>query len=196
MACGRPAVCGSAGAHCNGCPRPAAPSSSIWRPAAGCSCVGIRPGAASGTATCNRLGTDYSLIRILLTVVHPSHCSWIASIDSRLYREMPNLQTSRWHTPLGSMMMLMLMAGQVMASWPATFLMGPGAASGVALINSVGSVGGFLGPYILGRTPAKLMLCSPTTHANPVVDGALVPYVMSLSTICLQLVLPLQQHRK
>lgn len=37
-----------------------------------------------------------------------------------------------------------------MASWPATFLLGPGAASGVALINSVGSVGGFLGPYILG----------------------------------------------
>lgn len=35
--------------------------------------------------------------------------------------------------------------------------MGPGAASGVALINSVGSVGGFLGPYILG---------APTSHAD------------------------------
>ena len=49
------------------------------------------------------------------------------------------------------------MPSQVMASWPATFLMGPGAASGVALINSVGSVGGFLGPYILG---------APTSHAD------------------------------
>ena len=54
-----------------------------------------------------------------------------------------------------------------MASWPATFLMGPGAASGVALINSVGSVGGFLGPYILGAL---------TTHHDDFTPDASLPY--------------------
>ena len=39
---------------------------------------------------------------------------------------------------------------QVMASWPATFLRDSGAATGVALINSIGSIGGFMGPYIIG----------------------------------------------
>ncbi len=38
----------------------------------------------------------------------------------------------------------------VLASWPATFLKGSGAASGVALINSIGSIGGMLGPYLIG----------------------------------------------
>ena len=38
----------------------------------------------------------------------------------------------------------------VMASWPATFLQGPAAATGVALINSVGSVGGMIGPALIG----------------------------------------------
>jgi len=35
-------------------------------------------------------------------------------------------------------------------SWPATFLKGAQAAIGFAWINSVGSLGGFLGPFILG----------------------------------------------
>ncbi|BDA50069.1 Putative tartrate transporter [Coccomyxa sp. Obi] len=43
----------------------------------------------------------------------------------------------------------------VMASWPATFLKDAGAATGVALINSVGSIGGFLGPYIIGAIKDK-----------------------------------------
>ena len=38
----------------------------------------------------------------------------------------------------------------VMASWPATFLQGPAAATGVALINSVGSIGGMIGPALIG----------------------------------------------
>jgi ACS family tartrate transporter-like MFS transporter len=30
------------------------------------------------------------------------------------------------------------------------FLRGPAAAGGIALINSIGAVGGFVGPYLLG----------------------------------------------
>jgi ACS family tartrate transporter-like MFS transporter len=33
---------------------------------------------------------------------------------------------------------------------PTSFLHGPAAAAGIALINSVGNVGGFVGPYALG----------------------------------------------
>lgn len=35
-------------------------------------------------------------------------------------------------------------------SWPALFLSGPEAAAGFALINSIGALGGFLGPYAVG----------------------------------------------
>lgn len=35
-------------------------------------------------------------------------------------------------------------------SWPRIFLQGPAAATGVALINSVGNCGGMVGPYVLG----------------------------------------------
>lgn len=38
----------------------------------------------------------------------------------------------------------------IMASWPATFLHATAAATGCATINSVGSLGGFLGPYLTG----------------------------------------------
>ncbi|KAL4428103.1 hypothetical protein ABPG75_002192 [Micractinium tetrahymenae] len=36
-------------------------------------------------------------------------------------------------------------------SWPAVFLSGEQAAAGFAFINSVGAVGGFIGPFLLGR---------------------------------------------
>eukprot|EP00951_Prasinocladus_malaysianus_P007960 scaffold57314_cov45-Prasinocladus_malaysianus.AAC.2 len=35
-------------------------------------------------------------------------------------------------------------------SWPATFLKGSDAAGGYALVNSLGSVGGFVGPVVIG----------------------------------------------
>lgn len=38
----------------------------------------------------------------------------------------------------------------VFMSWPRTFLHGAAAATGVALINSVGNCGGMVGPYVLG----------------------------------------------
>jgi ACS family tartrate transporter-like MFS transporter len=34
---------------------------------------------------------------------------------------------------------------------PTAFLSGPAAAAGIALINSVGNLGGFAGPYLIGR---------------------------------------------
>ncbi len=35
-------------------------------------------------------------------------------------------------------------------SLPAAFLSGPAAAAGIALVNSIGNVGGFVGPYVVG----------------------------------------------
>ena len=35
-------------------------------------------------------------------------------------------------------------------SLPASFLSGPAAAAGIALVNSIGNVGGFVGPYLVG----------------------------------------------
>lgn len=38
----------------------------------------------------------------------------------------------------------------IMYSYPATFLQGAAAATGVALINSIANVGGMIGPYLIG----------------------------------------------
>lgn len=38
----------------------------------------------------------------------------------------------------------------VLFAWPATFLHGKAAAAGSALINSMGGVGGFVGPTLIG----------------------------------------------
>lgn len=48
----------------------------------------------------------------------------------------------------------------VFMSWPRIFLQGPAAATGVALINSVGNCGGMVGPYVLG------MRCHEPTVGN------------------------------
>ena len=39
-------------------------------------------------------------------------------------------------------------------SWPASFLSGPAAATGFAVINSCGSIGGFVGPFLIGALTA------------------------------------------
>lgn len=44
---------------------------------------------------------------------------------------------------------LLLVAGPL-HSWPATFLQGNAAAAGTALINSMGALGGFIGPALIG----------------------------------------------
>jgi MFS transporter, ACS family, tartrate transporter len=60
------------------------------------------------------------------------------------------------HSPLLGLFALSLAAigiwGTLGAFWamPTTFLHGAAAAAGIALINSVGNVGGFVGPYALG----------------------------------------------
>ncbi|KAK9814550.1 hypothetical protein WJX72_007741 [[Myrmecia] bisecta] len=43
----------------------------------------------------------------------------------------------------------------VMASWPATYLSGPAAATAAALINSIGSIGGVVGPILIGELKEK-----------------------------------------
>jgi ACS family tartrate transporter-like MFS transporter len=42
--------------------------------------------------------------------------------------------------------------GSKPAFWPlpSTFLTGVGAAAGIAMVNSIGNLGGFVGPYIVG----------------------------------------------
>lgn len=45
----------------------------------------------------------------------------------------------------------------IMYSYPATFLQGAAAATGVALINSIANIGGMIGPYLIGRV---LCLCA------------------------------------
>ena len=39
----------------------------------------------------------------------------------------------------------------IMYSYPATFLQGAAAATGVALINSIANIGGMIGPYLIGQ---------------------------------------------
>jgi ACS family tartrate transporter-like MFS transporter len=35
-------------------------------------------------------------------------------------------------------------------TWPTSFLRGTAAAGGIALVNSIGNVGGFAGPFLIG----------------------------------------------
>lgn len=66
------------------------------------------------------------------------------------------LIVGRVHSPALSIALLALMALGIDSffgpfwSLPNRFLTGIGAASGIALINSVGNLGGFVGPYVIG----------------------------------------------
>jgi ACS family tartrate transporter-like MFS transporter len=66
------------------------------------------------------------------------------------------LVVGRVHSPAISIALLALMALGIDSffgpfwSLPNRFLAGIGAASGIALINSVGNLGGFVGPYVIG----------------------------------------------
>jgi MFS transporter, ACS family, tartrate transporter len=65
------------------------------------------------------------------------------------------------HSPFFSVVLLSLMALGIYAfypiffSLPSEFLTGFSAASGIALINSVANLGGFVGPYAIGAISAK-----------------------------------------
>jgi D-galactonate transporter len=61
------------------------------------------------------------------------------------------------HTPISALISLSLAAIGIFSAipvfWalPTAFLSGTAAAGGIALINSVGNLGGFIGPYLMGR---------------------------------------------
>jgi nitrate/nitrite transporter NarK len=60
------------------------------------------------------------------------------------------------HSPVASIALLTVMAAGIYSflgpfwALPNQFLTGYAAASGIALINSVGNLGGFVGPYAIG----------------------------------------------
>jgi len=62
----------------------------------------------------------------------------------------------RYIAPIAAFLSLVCAAASVWAfhapfmSWPAVFLRGQEAATGFAVINSIGSIGGFIGPFLLG----------------------------------------------
>jgi sugar phosphate permease len=62
----------------------------------------------------------------------------------------------RYIAPIAAFLSLVCAAAFVWAfhapfmSWPAVFLRGQEAATGFAVINSIGSIGGFIGPFLLG----------------------------------------------
>ena len=59
--------------------------------------------------------------------------------------------------PIGKMILFSIagfgMFGAQPCFWalPATFLSGPSAAAGLAMVNSLGNLSGFFGPYVMGR---------------------------------------------
>jgi MFS transporter, ACS family, tartrate transporter len=66
------------------------------------------------------------------------------------------------HSPAGSLLALSVAAAGIWGTlgpfWtlPTAFLSGTAAAGGIALINSVGNLGGFLGPYLVGLLKESL----------------------------------------
>ena len=49
----------------------------------------------------------------------------------------------------------------IMYSYPATFLQGAAAATGVALINSIANIGGMIGPYLIGLCQLRVHIWPP-----------------------------------
>jgi ACS family tartrate transporter-like MFS transporter len=54
---------------------------------------------------------------------------------------------------------------------PAAFLTGAGAAAGIAVINSVGNIGGFIGPSVLG---VAVKITGSTGAGLVIIGGCLV----------------------
>jgi ACS family tartrate transporter-like MFS transporter len=79
---------------------------------------------------------------------HVAWCTWTAAAGFAL--------ASRTSTAPASLAALSLAAVGVWGAFgpfwtlPAAFLSGTAAAGGIALVNSVGNIGGFAGPYVLG----------------------------------------------
>jgi MFS transporter, ACS family, tartrate transporter len=90
-------------------------------------------------------------------------------------------------SPFYSVALLCLLAAGIYSSFgpfwalPSEFLMGYSAAAGIALINSVGNLGGFVGPYTIGRIA--------TRTGNPYAGLAIAGAALFISAI-LVLLLP------
>ena len=120
----------------------------------------------------------YSNTTVGLLVTIPHICGLIAMVA--LSRHSDRTQERRWHaaipaifggvallivgrvtSPALSIALLALMAIGVDSffgpfwSLPGKFLTGAAAASGIALINSVGNLGGFVGPYVIGAVSKR-----------------------------------------
>jgi ACS family tartrate transporter-like MFS transporter len=79
---------------------------------------------------------------------HLALCSFVAAVGLVL--------SARAHAPIAALFALSLTAAGLWAtlgpfwSLPPEFLRGTAAAGGIALINSLGNAGGFVGPYLMG----------------------------------------------
>ncbi len=124
------------------------------------------------------LSKMYSNTTVGLLVTIPHICGLLAMVV--LSRHSDHTQERRWHaaipavlgglallivgkvtSPVLSIALLALMAIGVDSffgpfwSLPSRFLTGAAAASGIALINAVGNLGGFVGPYVIGAVSKR-----------------------------------------
>ncbi len=124
------------------------------------------------------LSKMYSNTTVGLLVTIPHICGLLAML--MLSRHSDHTQERRWHaaipavlgglallivgrvtSPVLSIALLALMAIGVDSffgpfwSLPSRFLTGAAAASGIALINAVGNLGGFVGPYVIGAVSKR-----------------------------------------
>jgi len=120
----------------------------------------------------------YSNTTVGLLVTIPHICGLIAML--MLSRHSDRTQERRWHAAIPAILggVALLMVGRATSSalsiallalmaigvdsffgpfWtlPGKFLTGVAAASGIALINSVGNLGGFVGPYVIGAVSRR-----------------------------------------
>ena len=90
--------------------------------------------------------------------------------------------------PTGELMALALAAvgiwGTLGPFWAMSsqFLSGTGAAAGIALINSVGNLGGFLGPYLVGLVRSRT-----GSFTSALLSLALFPFFGALLTLRLRM---------
>ncbi len=95
-------------------------------------------------------------------------------------------------SPLGTLAGLCLAQSGIMSMlptfWtlPTSFLSGPAAAGGIALINSVGNIGGFTGPYAIGL----LKEAGSGGFANPLLAVAATLCVGALHALCVRKTCP------
>jgi MFS transporter, ACS family, tartrate transporter len=152
----------------------------------------------------NRFGEEKDFHIGLLAAV-PGCCATLAMIanawhsdrtgERRLHIAIPALIAAfglacyvRFDTPAGALTGLILAQAGINSMlptfWalPPTFLRGRGAAGGIALINSVGNLGGFVGPTLIG----KLKEDGPDGFSTGLVTIAVTLGIGALLALCLR----------